>query len=158
MSEDLIGYDRLVQDALKTVARGAIAHVASHGLPGQHHFYLTFATRADGVDIPETLKTRYPAEMTVVLQHRFEDLEVDDEAIRVTLTFDGTPQRLTIPLAALRRFVDPAVPVSFDFPAAAPEPDPGPEVDDEPEASDDDDAKPEARDSNVVSLDRFRSR
>ena len=105
-----IDYPTLLQGALRGVVRDLLARTASLGLPGEHHFYLTFRTDAPGVELPAGLRQRYPLEMTIVLQQQFWGLEVGDDAFSVTLRFGGAPQRVTIPLAALTAFVDPSVP------------------------------------------------
>lgn len=105
-----IDYAGLLRAALLGVVREALARAAREGLPGEHHFYLTFATGAPGVVMPEAVRARFPDEMTVVLQHQFWNLDVGVEAFSVTLRFGGAPQRLTIPFDALTAFVDPSVP------------------------------------------------
>lgn len=102
-------YASLVHAALRDLVRGALAHAASHGLPGEHHFYVTFRTDHPGVAIPARLKAQYPEEMTIVLQHQFWDLKVQDEAFTVGLSFNGVPASLTVPFAALTGFADPAM-------------------------------------------------
>ena len=102
-------YDRWLEDALRGVIRRALAHTAEYGLPGAHHFYITFATEAEGVELPAALRAKYPEEMTVVLQHQFWDLAVQDDFVSVTLKFQGRPSRLVIPLPAITAFGDPSV-------------------------------------------------
>ena len=109
MTTSELPYDRWLEDALRGVIRMALAHTAEHGLPGEHHFYLTFLTGADGVEMSPELRARYPEEMTIVLQHQFWDLTVQDDVISVTLKFQGRPSRLVIPLAAISAFGDPSV-------------------------------------------------
>jgi hypothetical protein len=102
-------YDRWLEDALRGVIRRALAYTAEYGLPGTHHFYITFATEAEGVELPPALRAKYPEEMTVVLQHQFWDLTVQDDFVSVTLKFQGRPSRLVIPLSAITAFGDPSV-------------------------------------------------
>jgi uncharacterized protein len=102
-------YDRWLEDALRGVIRRALAYTAEYGLPGAHHFYITFATEAEGVELPPALRAKYPEEMTVVLQHQFWDLTVQDDLVSVTLKFQGRPSRLVIPLSAISAFGDPSV-------------------------------------------------
>jgi hypothetical protein len=109
MTEGDLPYDQWIEDALRGVIRRALAYVAADGLPGNHHFYITFATQAAGVDIAPELRARYPNEMTIVLQHQFWDLQVDDDAVAVTLKFHGRSARLYIPLKAISAFGDPSV-------------------------------------------------
>jgi hypothetical protein len=110
-------YERMMEEALRGVVRGALAEAAARGLPGQHHFYVTFRTDQPGAELPPHLKERYPTEMTIVLQYQFWGLEVDDAAFKVTLSFDGKHERLTVPFAAVAAFVDPSVQFGLQFPA-----------------------------------------
>ncbi|MCJ7420966.1 SspB family protein [Sphingomicrobium astaxanthinifaciens] len=117
--ESLIPYDEIVQDALRAVVGRVLSSVAAQGgLPGGHHFYITFRTRHPGVDIPAHLTERFPEEMTIVIQHRFWDLEVTDDGFSVGLSFGGVPSTLRIPFAAVTDFVDPAVEFSLKFQAS----------------------------------------
>ena len=116
MADDMIGYEGLMQDALRSVVRAALQEAASpRGLPGKHHFYITFRTHAPGVIIPDHLRARYTDEMTIVLEHQFWDLEVFGDRFRVILKFSGQPQPITIPLAAITRFFDPSVKFGLQF-------------------------------------------
>jgi uncharacterized protein len=116
--ESLIPYDEIVQEALREVV-GRVLHEVekSGGLPGGHHFYITFQTRMPGVAIPKHLSERFPEEMTIVIQHRFWDLKVEDEEFSVGLSFGGVPTTLVVPFAAVTEFVDPAVDFSLKFQA-----------------------------------------
>jgi hypothetical protein len=102
-------YAQLVHAALRHLVRGALELAARQGLPGEHHFYVTFRTGHPGVAIPARLKAQYPDEMTIVLQHQFWDLKVQDEAFTVGLSFNGVPASLTVPFAAVSGFHDPAM-------------------------------------------------
>lgn len=116
MAEDLIGYDQLTQDAMRDVVRAALKRAANpRGLPGRHHFYITFRTTAPGVVLPDHLSGRYPEEMTIVLEHQFWDLEVQSDKFRVILKFAGQPHPIVIPFAALTRFYDPSVRFGLQF-------------------------------------------
>jgi hypothetical protein len=115
MAEDLIRYDILAQDALRGVLRKVLSEVSKTGLPGEHHFYVTFATKAPGVRISGRLVNQYPDDMTIVLQHQFWDLTVTEHALEVGLSFNGVPERLLIPFSAIKAFVDPSVPFSLQF-------------------------------------------
>jgi hypothetical protein len=112
-------YDALVEDALRGVVRRALTYAAERGLPGDHHFYVTFNTKHPGVDIPAQLHKRYPKEMTIVmtivLQYQFWGLDVGEEAFGVTLSFADVPERLTIPFAAITAFADPSVQFGLQF-------------------------------------------
>ena len=113
--EPLLDYPRLIAEALRDVARRALLHAAEHGLPGDHHFYLTFRTDADEVHVPDFLRDQYPGEMTVVLQNQYWDLVVDDWGFSVTLAFEGSRQRIGVPFPALAAFADPAAQVGLRF-------------------------------------------
>ena len=113
--EQNIDYETLAQDALRGIVRTVLIRVAKTGLPGEHHFYIAFNTHAPGVILSPRLKERYPDEMTIVLQHRFWDLIVNDERFEVELTFDGIPERLVVPFAAIKVFFDPSVPYGLQF-------------------------------------------
>jgi hypothetical protein len=115
MTETSFDYGRMIAEALRDVARQALAYTAREGLPGEHHFYLSFRPRAAGVRAPAFLRDQYPDEMTVVLQNQFWDLEVEEEAFSVTLIFGGARQRLVVPFAALTGFADPAAQLGLRF-------------------------------------------
>jgi hypothetical protein len=115
MAVDLIRYDLLVQDALRGVLRTVLSGVARDGLPGEHHFYITFRTHAQGVRLSQRMRDRYPDEMTIVLQHQFWDLSVSDEAFEVGLSFQHIPEMLLVPFDAVTQFADPAVGFEFRF-------------------------------------------
>jgi hypothetical protein len=121
MSEDPLEYARLVREALLDVPRRALKLAAREGLPGEHHFYLSFRTTHPGVSISSSLRARHPEEMTVVLQHQYWDLAVGEDAFSVTLRFGGTPERLHVPFVALTAFADPAAEfgLRFDLPGEA---------------------------------------
>jgi len=110
-----IDYEALAQSALRGIVRTVLARVARSGLPGDHHFYIAFKTDAPGVGLSKRLKERYPEEMTVVLQHRFWDLAVSEDSFEVSLTFDGIPERLSVPFEAIKVFFDPSVPYGLQF-------------------------------------------
>jgi uncharacterized protein len=113
--QDLLGYDRMMERAVRGVVREALAVAASRGLPGAHHFYITFRTRAPGVSIPDHLLAKYSDEMTIVLEHQFWDLEVTEDTFSVTLSFNNKPARLNIPFAAVSTFADPSVQFGLQF-------------------------------------------
>jgi hypothetical protein len=122
MAEDLIRYDILAQDALRGVVRKVLSEVSRTGLPGEHHFYINFLTRAPGVRVSSRLLSQYPDEMTIVLQHQFWDLQVTEHAFEVGLSFNGVPERLLVPFSALKGFLDPSVRFALQFePIARPE-------------------------------------
>jgi hypothetical protein len=125
---DKIDYHALIQDALREVVRRVMDQIAEHGMPGDNYFYVGFRTNVPGVEIPRSLRDRYPEEMTIVLQHQFWDLDVDAEGFSVTLSFNNTRQRLRIPFQALTAFADPAAELAlrFDQPAAPGEETPAP--------------------------------
>jgi len=115
MASDGLRYDRMVEDALRSVVRRALIHVGREGLPGNHHFYITFRTDHKDAEIPAALRERYPGEMTIVLQHQFWGLEVDEDQFCVTLSFADVPHRLVVPFAAVTAFADPSVRFGLQF-------------------------------------------
>jgi uncharacterized protein len=115
LSSDSIDYQRLVEDALRDVVRRVLADVAEQGLPGDHHFYIGFRTGHPGVVIPRSLRDLYPEEMSLILQHQYWGLEVNDDAFAVELSFSGRRQRLEVPFAALTMFADPSAELALRF-------------------------------------------
>ena len=121
MPKDMIRYDVLAQEAFRGLVKKVLTEVAHAGLPGEHHFYITFKTGAPGVDIPTHLKERFPDEMTIVLQNKFWDLTVEPELFSVGLSFNQIPTKLVVPYSAITAFVDPAVDFGLQFQAVLPE-------------------------------------
>ena len=115
MSKDVLRYDLMVQEALKGVVRKILSEAARDGLPGEHHFYVTFRTGAPGVRLSQRLREKHPDEMTIVLQHQFWDLNVSEHAFEVGLSFSGVPERLLVPLDAVTTFFDPSVQFGLKF-------------------------------------------
>ena len=115
MPVDHIRYDLMVREALRGVVRRVLADIARNGLPGEHHFYVSFDTRAEGVRISSRLRVQYPEEMTIVLQHQFWDLIIGEIAFEVGLSFGGVPERLHIPFEAIKGFFDPSVQFGLEF-------------------------------------------
>jgi uncharacterized protein len=120
MPTDHIRYDLLVQEALRSVVRKVLADASRNGLPGDHHFYISFKTHAPGVTVPAAMRQKYPDEMTIILQHEFWDLSVNGDGFEVSLSFSRKPERLAIPFAAITGFSDPSVP-TFGFKFMVPE-------------------------------------
>jgi len=163
-SASLLPYERWIEQALRHVVAQAVEHVAQHGLPGGHHFYITFRTGDPGVELPQRVKAQYPQEMTIVLQHQFWDLAYDrsSETIHVGLSFGGVPAKLSIPLDAVIEFATPHTRYGLRFQSA-----PAQESQAEPEKPKDALPAPEAEaeapatpsePAQVVSLDAFRRR
>ena len=152
---DEMHYEQLAQDALRGVIRAALQRAASPGgIPGAHHFYITFKTRGVGVSVPPDILAKYPDDMTVVLQHQFWDLAVEPDLFSVMLKFGGLPKVLTVPYKAVTRFYDPSVQFLLQF-------EPPELVDDEPEPPAPAPKKTPAGDGDgpkVVSLDQFRKK
>jgi hypothetical protein len=165
MAPRQLRYDRMIDDAFRGVVRQALAEVAKSGLPGEHHFYVSFSTTHPGVDIPASLFSQYPDTMTIVLQYQFWGLEVDDRKFAVTLSFNNRNERLTVPLAAITEFTDPSVGFKLAFQARQDEGGGGdeenkPKVAAPPAA---DNAAPRTADdktkgAQVVTLDAFRKK
>ena len=155
-AQDLMHYDAMAQEALRGVVKSALKRAATEGLPGAHHFYITFKTDAPGVSGPTDLLSKYPDEMTIVLQHQYWDLAPGETFFSVTLQFSGQPKRLSVPYAAVTRFYDPSVQflLQFEAPAAAPREEPqvvAPAAEDEAITDKGDGSK-------IVSLDQFRKK
>jgi len=142
----------MVEAALRGVVREVLARAAASGLPGAHHFYITFRTGFPGVGIPDELHKQYPDEMTVVLEHQFWDLEVEEERFSVTLSFKNRPERLTIPFDAVTAFADPSVKFGLQFQA------PDAEAEAKPDASGDAAAPEATKEGEVITLDAFRKK
>ena len=175
MATDHIRYDVLARDALRGVLRRVLSDAAAHGLPGEHHFFITFVSKAEGVKRSPRLLAQYPEEMTIILQHQFWDLVVTEDRFEVGLSFGGIPERLVVPFHAIKSFFDPSVQFGLQFepseaiaetPAspklpAAPAPAalaPAPvaaasAADDQPEPP-----APSGEGAEVVRLDRFRKK
>jgi uncharacterized protein len=115
MAVDHIRYDLLTQEALRGVLRTVLSDAAKNGLPGDHHFFVTFDTCAEGVRLSQRMRAQYPKEMTIVLQHQFWDLGISDDSFEVGLSFGGVPERLSIPFAAVKGFFDPSVEFGLQF-------------------------------------------
>jgi uncharacterized protein len=169
MATDHIRYDVLARDALRGVLRRVLADAAEQGLPGEHHFFITFLSTAEGVKLSPRLLAQYPEEMTVILQHQFWDLVVTEDRFEVGLSFGGIPERLVIPFHSIKIFRDPSVEFVLEFepsdavaetatnklpsvpvPSALPAPVPASENQEEP-------TKP-GEGAEVVRLDRFRKK
>lgn len=149
-----IDYGNLMHQAMRGLIRQVLTDVADHGLPGAHHFFITFDTTHPDVQIADWLRDRYPGEMTIVLQHWFENLIVDEDGFTVTLNFGNQPEPMVIPFDALRTFVDPSVEFGLRFEQHDEEDDEDEDGDDN--GGDDDDPPPAPREAEVVRLDRFR--
>lgn len=157
-AQDLMRYEVMAQDALRGVVKAALKRAAApEGLPGAHHFYITFKTEAPGVSGPPDLLGKYPDEMTIVLQHQYWDLAPGETFFSVTLQFGGLPKRLSVPYAAVTRFYDPSVQFLLQFEAPSGEAAAGPEAKAaaaaEPAPAADGDGE-----ANIVSLDQFRKK
>ncbi len=163
MSETELPYDLMVEDALRGVVRRTLRQIAVQGLPGEHHFYITFDTAAPGVELSDRLREAHPGEMTIVLQHQFWDLAVDDNGFQVGLSFQSVPETVRVPFEAVSSFVDPSVNFGLQFRRG-----------EEPEAEESDDGEPDAEaiaagseaaaepeaavGADVVNLDAFRKK
>jgi len=115
MTSAFMNYSKMVEDALRGVLRSALVHVVEQGLPGNHHFFISFRTNDEGVIVPDELRERYPDEMTIVLQHQFWDLEVTPQEFAVTLSFNKVRERMVVPFAAVTAFADPSVQFGLQF-------------------------------------------
>jgi len=155
-----IAYGQLMHRAMRGLIQTVLTDVSRHGLPGDHHFFVTFDTRHPGVAVADWLRDRYPREMTIVIQHWFDALGVDDDGFSITLNFGDSPEPLRIPFDAILTFVDPSVEFGLRFESTdAPDGSadgPPPPGDDEPDGGADDAVPAPSGDAEVVNLDRFR--
>jgi hypothetical protein len=141
-----IDYGNLMHRAMRGLIQTVLRDVAANGLPGTHHFFITFDTTVDGVEMADWLRTRYPGEMTVVIQHWFDNLTVTDEGFTITLNFGDNPEPMYIPFDSVRTFVDPSVEFGLRFETH----------EDDEEDDDDPEDDPPAKEAQIVSLDKFR--
>jgi hypothetical protein len=146
-----IDYGNLMHRAMRGLIQSVLTEVAEHGLPGAHHFFITFDTTHPEVQMADWLKERYPTEMTVVIQHWFENLSVNDEGFSVTLNFGNNPEPMVIPFDALRTFVDPSVEFGLRFETQEQD-----EDDEDEEIEIEVEEEPARQDAEIVSLDQFR--
>jgi uncharacterized protein len=173
MATDHIRYDVLARDALRGVLRRVLTDAAEHGLPGEHHFFITFVSTAEGVKLSPRLLAQYPEEMTIILQHQFWDLVVTEDRFEVGLSFGGIPERLVVPFAAIKSFLDPSVQFGLQFEPsdadaaadtteaklpAVPAPSALPVAAPSPAAEDKDEPAKPSEGAEVVRLDRFRKK
>ena len=176
MATDHIRYDVLARDALRGVLRKVLNDAAAHGLPGEHHFFITFISKAEGVKLSPRLLAQYPDEMTIILQHQFWDLVVTEDRFEVGLSFGGIPERLVVPFSAIKSFFDPSVQFGLQFeptdgaadaaasnlptapaPSALAVPAAAPATAEKTEPAEEEPAKP-SEGAEVVRLDRFRKK
>ncbi|MBW7970454.1 ClpXP protease specificity-enhancing factor SspB [Bradyrhizobium sp. BR 10289] len=115
MATDHIRYDVLASEAMRGVVKKVLTDAAAHGLPGEHHFFITFVSKAEGVKLSSRLLAQYPEEMTIILQHQFWDLTVLEDRFEVGLSFGGIPERLVVPFSAIKSFLDPSVKFGLQF-------------------------------------------
>ena len=151
---DEIDYGNLMHNAMRSLIQDVLTEVKNNGLPGEHHFFITFDTNHAGVEMASWLKDRYPTEITVVMQHWYDDLEVRDDGFSVTLNFGDTPEHLVIPYEAILTFVDPSVEFGLRFETNEEDEDTDDQKPTVSKESDKDDTKKET--GQVVSLDNFR--
>lgn len=180
MAIDHIRYDLLAQDALRGLVRRVLTDAAKSGLPGEHHFSITFRTNDDGVRMSSRLREQFPQEMTIILQYQFWDLKVTDTAFEAGLSFGGVPEKLTVPFTAIKSFFDPSVQFGLQFETIEAEPEnanipsdtpdsadgkssvvtaiPAPETEKAGKPDDDGDPSGDKPSGEVVRLDRFRKK
>jgi hypothetical protein len=172
MATDHIRYDVLARDALRGVLRRVLTDAAAQGLPGEHHFFITFLSTAEGVKLSPRLLAQYPEEMTIILQHQFWDLVVTEDRFEVGLSFGGIPERLVVPFNSIKSFFDPSVQFGLQFEAADPAAEmpasgvastnlpasPAASALSAPASEDKDEPEKPAEGAEVVRLDRFRKK
>jgi hypothetical protein len=162
MSESHIDYQALVHKALKGAVREILLIVEAGGLKGDHHYYITFKTEAEGVSVPKRMKTQYPNEMTIVIQHRYWDLKIHDDRFEIGLSFNQRPEHLVIPFEAITSLVDPSQRFALQFDTEPQEEEQEGQLfdalnmEEDPHEETPDDKAPEKNEDNVVALDAFR--
>jgi hypothetical protein len=159
MTDELLPYPQLIDQAMRDVVREVLRRVSGSGLTGDHHFYITFATTHPGVRMSDQLRARYPKEITIVLQHQFWDFHVEDQRFHVTLSFGGIPEKLTVPFSALTAFADPSVKFGLQFQHLLPQDNEAasPQLElEEPIVMESENDEPDAE--KVVSLEAFRKK
>ncbi len=159
MTGDGMDYEAMVPGALRALMATALGEVAGRGLPGDHHFFITYDTRLDGVAMPESLRAQYPEVITIVLEHEFWDLKVTDDEFSVSLAFNGVPHHLVVPFDAVIGFTDPSISfgIHYNVPQAGGETATAAPPQDEPIAASDED-RPLDKPGEVVTLDAFRKK
>lgn len=157
MSEDYINYPQMIDNAMRNMVRDVMRRVQSEGLPGEHHFFISYNTQFPGVKMSDQLRAKYPKDITIVMQHQFWDFKVEDHQFNVTLSFGGAPEKLTVPFAALTAFADPSIKFGLQFQSLSTEENfiPPTSGGDEPEPASDDSG--EGMDK-IISLDAFRKK
>lgn len=158
MSEDYINYPQMIDNAMRQMVREVMKRVQVEGLPGEHHFFISYNTQFPGVKMSDQLRAKYPKDITIVMQHQFWDFKVEDNQFHVTLSFGGAPEKLTVPFAALTAFADPSIKFGLQFQSLGADDNflpPTGGSDDEAiiESTDADDSKAE-----IISLDAFRKK
>lgn len=149
-----IDYGKLMHQAMRGLIQNVLLDVKENGLPGEHHFFITFDTRHPDVELADWLRDRYPEDMTVVMQHWYDGLTVTDDGFNITLNFGDSPEPMYIPYDAIETFVDPSVEFGLRFESQDEDEDDGPEPPEDGPGSDQ--PEPEQQDAEIVSLDRFR--
>ncbi len=167
MTQDFLEYPKLVEQAMRSVVRSALEVVVDHGLPGLHHFYITFRTQEPDVQISDRLLAQYPEEMTIVVEHQFWDLVVEETGFSIALSFGGARESLSVPYAAISAFVDPSVKFGLQFDATSGEKAETPSATPETTSDPDDPAASQTNiestpaepgDAQIVALDSFRKK
>ena len=163
MSDDILRYDLMIEAALRDVVRETISTVGQNGLPGEHHFYITFLTNFPGVEIPDYLRKQYADEMTIVLQYQFFGLKLEDDALHVTLSFNNVKERLVVPIESITTFADPSVNFALQFQSGQSDDDDDEDGEEGPAANAEGGAKKdkpagEEKRGEVISLDSFRKK
>jgi len=159
MGEDLLRYDLMIEAALRDVVRETIESVSRDGLPGEHHFYITFLTKFPGIKIPDYLKKQYPDEMTIVLQYQFFDLKLENDSISVALSFNNVREQLVIPISSITAFADPSVNFALQFQTSS-EGAEDIDMDQPPQSTADEngDSEKNEKRGEIISLDKFRKK
>jgi hypothetical protein len=161
MTDDILRYDLMIEAALRDVVRETVSTVGQNGLPGEHHFYITFLTNFPGVEIPDYLRKQYAEEMTIVLQYQFFGLKLEDDCLHVTLSFNNVKERLVVPIESITTFADPSVNFALQFQSSQDNDGDEEGEDGAPVAKDEDGNDKPPKDEKrgeVISLDMFRKK
>jgi hypothetical protein len=158
MTEDMINYPMMIDAAMRGMVRDILKRVQTEGLPGEHHFFISYSTSHPGVKMSEQLRTKYPTDITIVMQHQFWDFKVEDSQFHITLSFGGAPEKLTVPFAALTAFADPSIKFGLQFQAIAVDDDFIPSIGETDEAEGAADDNVDDGVAEIISLDAFRKK
>ncbi len=158
MTDDMINYPMMIDAAMRGMVRDILKRVQSEGLPGEHHFFISYSTTHAGVKMSDQLRAKYPTDITIVMQHQFWDFKVEENQFHITLSFGGAPEKLTVPFAALTAFADPSIKFGLQFQAIAVDDDFIPSIGETDLAEEASDDNTDDGTDKIISLDAFRKK